>query len=181
MNHLSFHYFLWGNSVWYTSAVDYTYVSGTNYARKPRYHCMSKNLVCLWPDFSSLSLGFNPMWLHTRFLEDQAALMEFLQFSPAYEHSIIVPYSSVTILWAVVKLGITLSHPHRELHLWPAWPVVQLLKNLPEFYGIQRFITVSTRCLHWSLSWARSVQSLSPVYLFKIHLNIIHPLTSWSS
>jgi hypothetical protein len=31
-------------------------------------------------------------------------------------------------------------------------PVMQLLKNFPAFYGIQRFITVFTRALHWSLS-----------------------------
>jgi hypothetical protein len=30
--------------------------------------------------------------------------------------------------------------------------VVQLLKNFPAFYGIQRFITVFIRALHWSLS-----------------------------
>jgi hypothetical protein len=31
-------------------------------------------------------------------------------------------------------------------------PIVQLLKNLPIFYGTQKFITVFTRVLHWSLS-----------------------------
>jgi hypothetical protein len=40
-NHLSFHYFLWGNSPWYTSALDYEHVSGTNYARKRRHHCIT--------------------------------------------------------------------------------------------------------------------------------------------
>jgi hypothetical protein len=39
-------------------------------------------------------------------------------------------------------------------------PVVQLLKNYPVFYGTRRFITVFTRALHWSLSWARSIQSI---------------------
>jgi hypothetical protein len=37
---------------------------------------------------------------------------------------------------------------------------VQLLKNFPAFYGTRRFITVFTRALHWSLSWARSIQSV---------------------
>jgi hypothetical protein len=41
-------------------------------------------------------------------------------------------------------------------------PVVQLLKNFPTFYGNRRFITVFTRALHWSLSWANSVQSIPP-------------------
>jgi hypothetical protein len=37
-------------------------------------------------------------------------------------------------------------------------PFVQLLKNFPAFYGTRRFITVFTRALHCSLSWARSIQ-----------------------
>jgi hypothetical protein len=39
---------------------------------------------------------------------------------------------------------------------------VQLLKNFPAFYGTRRFIAVFTRTLHWSLSWARSIQSIPP-------------------
>jgi hypothetical protein len=39
-------------------------------------------------------------------------------------------------------------------------PIVQLLKNFPAFCGTRRFITVFTRALHWSLSWARSIQSI---------------------
>jgi hypothetical protein len=39
-------------------------------------------------------------------------------------------------------------------------PIVQPLKNFPAFYGTQRFITVFTRALHWSLFWARSIQSI---------------------
>jgi hypothetical protein len=31
-------------------------------------------------------------------------------------------------------------------------PIVQLLKNFPTFYRIQRFITRFTRAFHWSLS-----------------------------
>jgi hypothetical protein len=31
-------------------------------------------------------------------------------------------------------------------------------QELPAFYGTRRFITVFTRALHWSLSWARSIQ-----------------------
>jgi hypothetical protein len=39
-------------------------------------------------------------------------------------------------------------------------PVAQLLNNFPTFYGTRRFITVFARALHWSLSWARSIQSI---------------------
>jgi hypothetical protein len=57
---------------------------------------------------------------------------------------------------------------------------VQLLKNFPAVYQTRRLIAVFTRALHWSLSWARSIQS-TPSYLSKIHFNTIHPPTSWSS
>jgi hypothetical protein len=36
--------------------------------------------------------------------------------------------------------------------------VMQLLKNFPTYYGTWRFITVFTRALHRSLSWARQIQ-----------------------
>jgi hypothetical protein len=39
-------------------------------------------------------------------------------------------------------------------------PIVQPLKNFPTSYGNRRFITVFTRALHLSLSWARSIQSI---------------------
>jgi hypothetical protein len=59
----------------------------------------------------------------------------------------------------VVKLFLYLSNiPWRYITL--SWsrallekpPVVQLLKNFPAFYGTQRFVTVFTRTLYWSLS-----------------------------
>jgi hypothetical protein len=54
----------------------------------------------------------------------------------------------------------------RNLHiyLW-SWafldvpPIVQPLKNFSAFYGTQTFNTVFTIALHWSLSWAISIQS----------------------
>jgi hypothetical protein len=36
-------------------------------------------------------------------------------------------------------------------------PNLQLLKNIPAFYGTRRFITVFTKALHWSLFWAAAV------------------------
>jgi hypothetical protein len=54
---------------------------------------------------------------------------------------------------------------HSLTHSW-SWalleklPLVQPLKKFPAFYGTRRFIIVFTRALHWSLSWARSVQSI---------------------
>jgi hypothetical protein len=39
---------------------------------------------------------------------------------------------------------------------------LKLLKNFPTFYGTRRFITVFTSGCHLSLSWAKSIQSMSP-------------------
>jgi hypothetical protein len=48
--------------------------------------------------------------------------------------------------------------------------VAQLLKNPLQFYGTRRFITVLTRALHWSPSWSKLNQSISP---HPIHLRSI--------
>jgi hypothetical protein len=39
-------------------------------------------------------------------------------------------------------------------------PTAQLLNHFPTSSRAQRFITVFTRVLHWSLSWARSIQPI---------------------
>jgi hypothetical protein len=39
-------------------------------------------------------------------------------------------------------------------------PVSEILRNFPTFYGTWRFIIMFTRTLHWSLSWARWIQSI---------------------
>ena len=39
---------------------------------------------------------------------------------------------------------------------------LQLVKKFPAFYGTRRFITAITSARHLSLSWARSIQSISP-------------------
>jgi hypothetical protein len=66
------------------------------------------------------------------------------------------------------------SHPNYNTSSW-TWAILeepaflQLLKNFPEFYGTLRFITVSTRALHWSLSWTRSIQS---ILILSTHLHL---------
>jgi hypothetical protein len=55
-------------------------------------------------------------------------------------------------------------------------PVAQLLKNFPTLYGTRRLITVLTRALHWSLSWASWFQSipLHPICLRSILILFSH-------
>jgi hypothetical protein len=60
--------------------------------------------------------------------------------------------------------------------------VTQLVDNMPAFYGSRRFITVFARACHWSLSWARWIQSTpSPPYFSEVHSDIILPSTPRSS
>jgi hypothetical protein len=58
-------------------------------------------------------------------------------------------------------------------------PIVQPLKNFPAFYGTRRFNTAFTRALHWSLSWAISIQStpshpisLRSILILSTHLHL---------
>jgi hypothetical protein len=58
-------------------------------------------------------------------------------------------------------------------------PIVQPLKKFSAFYGTRRFITMSTRALHWSLSWARTIQStpyhpiaLRSILILSTHLRL---------
>jgi hypothetical protein len=77
--------------------------------------------------------------------------------------------------------------PQRDslAHSW-SWalleklPIVQPLKNFPAFYRTRRFITAFIRALHWSLSWARSIQSppshpisLRSILILSTHLRLV--------
>ena len=52
---------------------------------------------------------------------------------------------------------------------------LQLVKKRPVFYATRIFITAFTTDSHLFLSWARSIQSICLMNLFKIHFNIILP------
>jgi hypothetical protein len=52
---------------------------------------------------------------------------------------------------------------------------IQPLKKILTSYATKRFVTVFTRVLHWSLFWARSIQSIP---LYAIPLRSILILTS---
>jgi hypothetical protein len=77
-------------------------------------------------------------------------------------------------------ITLTAKSPPLDTHSLMSWallekpPVVQLLKNFQTFYGTRRFITVFTSALHWSPSWARSIQSISlrSTLIFSTHLRL---------
>jgi hypothetical protein len=59
---------------------------------------------------------------------------------------------------------------------------VQILINFSAFYGTRRFLTVFTRSLHWSLSWAWWIQSTPPhsisltfILILSTHLRVFLP------
>jgi hypothetical protein len=75
-------------------------------------------------------------------------------------------------IWNIISLAYN-STP-RSWVLLEKPPAPQLQKNFPNFYGIWRFITVSTTARHWSLSWARSISpypiSLRYISILSSHL-----------
>jgi hypothetical protein len=60
-------------------------------------------------------------------------------------------YSSFSYTTLISEHYILLTYL-RSSALLEKLPIVQLLKNFPPFYGTQKFITMFTRALHWSLS-----------------------------
>ena len=71
---------------------------------------------------------------------------------------------------------------HRAQSFLRSYPVLQLVKQFPAFYGTRRFITAFTLAHHLSLSWASSIQSMpTKPHFLKIHLNIILPSKPVSS
>jgi hypothetical protein len=71
---------------------------------------------------------------------------------------------------------------HNSPHSW-SWallekpPIVQPLKNFPAFYETRRFIIMFKRALHWSLSWARSIQSI-PSHPISLRTDLWNLLTN---
>ena len=53
--------------------------------------------------------------------------------------------------------------------------IFQPIKKRPVFYATWMSITAFTTAWHLSLSWARSIQSICPTDLFKIHFSITLP------
>jgi len=53
----------------------------------------------------------------------------------------------------------------------------ELVEKLPEFYGKRRFIIAFSTASHLSLSWARSIQSMPPIYawIFQVVLSLRFP------
>jgi hypothetical protein len=84
------------------------------------------------------------------------------------------------LMYSIVSIT---KYPTDSMELKPSREAASCAatQEFPNILWNWRFITAFTRALHWSLSSARSIQSIHPILLSKIHLNIIRPSTSWSS
>jgi hypothetical protein len=90
-------------------------------------------------------------------------LLDFIvdqQFNVCKKLIVVDDYIIIIILIVFIMFIIRATYSWRWALLEKP-KIVQLLKNFPAFYGTRRFITVFTRALHWSLSWARSIQFMS--------------------
>ena len=72
----------------------------------------------------------------------------------------------------------------------PSWEATgfQLVKKFPAFYENRRFITAVTNTRHLSLSWASSIQSITPhsislrsILILSSHLRLFFPSCLFSS
>jgi hypothetical protein len=55
----------------------------------------------------------------------------------------------------------------------------QLVKKFPAFYGTRRFISTIRSTRHLSISWARSIQSMSPIPLTEYLSWYYPPIYDW--
>jgi hypothetical protein len=99
---------------------------------------------------------------------------------------------SLTEVTLLSEIYINLSMMQLDITYLRSWalleelPIVQPLKNSPEFYGTRRFNTVFTIALNWSLSWAISIQStpthpisLRSILMLFTHLRLGLPSGLW--
>jgi hypothetical protein len=106
---------------------------------------------------------------------------------PSFCNSILwqtLPFSSnPRYFW---RLGLSNRKPLPSLfklfHIESIVPIVQPFKNFSAFYGTRRFITVYTRALHYSKSWARSIQSITSdfisqrsILILSTHIRLVLP------
>jgi len=59
--------------------------------------------------------------------------------------------------------------------------IITKLVKFPDFYGTRRFTNVFTSTHHWSLSWARCIQSVPSHRFPRSHSNVILPYMPRSS
>jgi hypothetical protein len=86
------------------------------------------------------------------------------------KHSTILPFTYLTACSRILLINLTAT---------------QLVYTFPAVYGTRRFITVFIKARHWSLSWARCIQSkhfqhisLRSILILSSHLRLVFRVTS---
>jgi hypothetical protein len=79
----------------------------------------------------------------------------------------------VSNCWQSLRHGLKFITYLRSWALLEKPLIVQPLKNFPAFHATRRFDTVFKRALHWSLSWAISIQSTSSYPISVRHIWIL--------
>jgi hypothetical protein len=116
-------------------------------------------------------------WSFTYNLWETYRNITFLKRTSVWD---LTPYSLVKITVLYFRSLYLVTHSFMELSTsWEAASCA-LSENFPALYGTLKFITVFTRALHWSLSWARSIQSIPyhPISLRSILIMSTHSLQS---
>ena len=98
-------------------------------------------------------------------------------------------YNSTWFWWQCITIGIVKFWDLASTYLLTPYSRVllekltglQLVKKFPVFYGTRRFITAFTSTHHLSLSWATSIQSITPyptswrsILILSSHLHLGH-------
>jgi hypothetical protein len=88
--------------------------------------------------------------------------------SEANKHSVIYPVEQMLRHIVTVTNLVARSHVHSFMELSPSWEAANCAatKKFPAFYRTRSFIIVFTRAIHWSLSWARAIQSIASHHIY---------------
>jgi hypothetical protein len=121
-----------------------------------QFHCM----LCCFVSESYCNPNFHPQWwVYSAIFHSPRYVARFPPLSLVVSGDLVHHFR-----WDVLHTQIFCQN--QPTHSW-SWtlleklPILQLLKSFLACYGTRRFVTVFTRALHWPLSWARSIQSVS--------------------
>jgi hypothetical protein len=112
-------------------------------------------------------------WPHQRSQKETGFLLLMMLNVSQYIHHVhlsVYPCGSVKLPYSLINCYALITWNRTLTYLLTPWSRVllqkltgsQIVKKYPIFYGRWRFITPFTSARHLSLSWARSIQSMSP-------------------